>query len=379
MNKTLFQLFSLMLVLVLYQGCGYSEKTQNSSSIFRGNISRTGDFSFTKQPPSNLSLKWKFKSEYAMNCTPIIYKGTIFYGDADGHVYALDEKSGALKWKMNFSTAIDYALMTHDNYLYFSERNGEVYCCDITEGAIIWKKFFEKQICTDLIVYDEKLIVCDYAGNIQALNYKSGDVLWSYKAKAGIGATNAIHNNILYVGDSDKNLNSINLDNGKLYWELKLSRTLGSIVGVSFYDDKLYVVSSLDGVYCINPNNQNIIWKFKCEPVSDNLCVNENYVIFGAGENAYSPDKSVDYLIALDRKKGTGLWKYNTTDVIISAPIICKDKVYFGCHDHYAHILGIDKGEEIWSYKTEDNVFADIVINDGSLLISSWDSNLYYF
>jgi outer membrane protein assembly factor BamB len=51
--------------------------------------------------------------------SPVVARGTVYFGSGDGNVYALDAVSGALKWKFQTGDVVHASPAYADGVLYF--------------------------------------------------------------------------------------------------------------------------------------------------------------------------------------------------------------------------------------------------------------------
>ena len=66
-------------------GC---RRIDHKQAMFRGNLMRTGVFA-SGGPTALTELVWKFKTEGKIWMSPIIYRGVVYFNDADGNVFAV--------------------------------------------------------------------------------------------------------------------------------------------------------------------------------------------------------------------------------------------------------------------------------------------------
>jgi outer membrane protein assembly factor BamB len=72
-------------------------------------------------------LKWKYKTHGKIFSSPLAKNGFVYIGSADGHLYAIDEKSGILKWKFKTAGAIHSSPSLLKNILYLGSADGNLH------------------------------------------------------------------------------------------------------------------------------------------------------------------------------------------------------------------------------------------------------------
>lgn len=64
---------------------------------------------------------------------------TLFAGNRDGSMYALDAVTGALKWKYQTGGPIQFSAAYDKGKLYFASNDSRAYALDATNGSLVWK------------------------------------------------------------------------------------------------------------------------------------------------------------------------------------------------------------------------------------------------
>ena len=112
--KRIFMLtISLLLMLIItLSACNQQallpeleEKIEISSAMFRSDPQRSGVYT-SLGPQKYNTPEWSFKAEDAIESSPAIAYNTVFFGCADGNIYAVDAYSGILKWKTLIGSGI---------------------------------------------------------------------------------------------------------------------------------------------------------------------------------------------------------------------------------------------------------------------------------
>jgi polyvinyl alcohol dehydrogenase (cytochrome) len=156
-----------------------------------------------------LQLKWAFgfpggDTAYGQ---PTVVSGRVFVGNNNGHVYAIDAKTGCYYWAYTANAAVRTAISigrvaaSKSGYAaYFGDLNAFIYAVDALTGAPIWKIKVDDQpyarITGSPVLAAGKLIVpvgsleekaagvatyecCRFRGKVIALDPGTGKVIWS--------------------------------------------------------------------------------------------------------------------------------------------------------------------------------------------------------
>ncbi len=228
-----------------------------------------------------LELKWAFGVPGAvmMFGQPTVAAGRVFIGAQNGHVYALDQKSGCYYWDYRASGVVRTAITVADVggrlVALFGDRRGYAYCVDATTGETMWKVTPDEEagalITGAPVLFENRLYVpitdndgggagnpayecCKGRGAVVALDAATGAVVWTTytTAQAAPQGRNAIgaqlygpsgasvwsaptidaRNRVLYVGTGDNHsapatdtsdaVLALKLDDGKIMWSKQL-------------------------------------------------------------------------------------------------------------------------------------------------------------
>ena len=145
----------------------------------------------------------------------------------------------------------------------------------------------------------------------------------------------------------------------------------GSIAsGVVLSDGLLYVASANYNIYCIRPEDGEIVWKFHTEGV----IVEAEPTIAHGIVYAASYDRNV---YAIDAKAGELVWKFTTSDKIASSVVESEGMVYVGGKDHNVYGLDAKSGELVWKFRTFDCLISQALVVGERLFIGSYDHFVY--
>ena len=275
--------------------------------------------------------KWRYKTEDdGTPSSPAIGSdGTVYFGAADSHLYALNP-DGSLKWR-------------------FATRQAEVSTPAVgSDGTIYFGAY-------DSIFY--------------ALN-QDGRLRWRFVAGKEVTGAPAIGSDgTIYFGSRDDHLYALN-SNGVLRWRYKtggsISRSAPAIAG----DGTIYAVSLDDYVYALNPDG-TLKWRY------DAISAGYSSPALGSDGTIYVGTKT-GCLLALN-PDSTLQWCDTFPDDIRSSPAVGPDgTVYVGCDDHRLYALNPD-GTLRWSYLMDGYVryAAPAVLADGTICVGSRDHCLY--
>lgn len=327
--------------------------------------------------PTSTRLNWRFKTNGQLVSSPILYKGILYVGSNDGHLYALNGKTGRLNWKFKTGGAVSSSPATDGKYVYFGSMDGYYYALDL-QGKIVWKfaTAGEKRIgakgyggmqpdsmyMEDLWDYFlsspivQKIKDTTYVffgssdANLYCVNAATGQLKWHYKTKGPIHTTPVIANGVLYFGGWDTYLYALNVNTGQLLWQFKTGdkpfmRGIQSSPVVS--NGMVYFGARDAHVYALNAQNGHLIWAHPTANswVLTTVAVGDSLVFAGTSDTYL--------LLALDKDTGEEKWHFKSRGYVYSSPVIAGEQVVFGDYTGNLYVVDIrSNGKKFIKYPT---------------------------
>jgi len=81
---------------------------------------------------------WVFETPGAILHTCAVAGNKVFFGNADGKVYAVDVADGKLAWSVQTSAAVWNSPVVHKGVVVIGSRDGKVYAIDAESGRVKW-------------------------------------------------------------------------------------------------------------------------------------------------------------------------------------------------------------------------------------------------
>jgi outer membrane protein assembly factor BamB len=178
--------------------------------------------------PATGKQQWRFRTAGRVRASPAIADGVLYVGSMDGHLYAVGAGTGTEKWK--FKTAgnkyfplgeVQSSPAIGDGIVYFGARDGALYAVDAAKGALRWKADQENfsWVISGPALYKGMVIVgTSDAQDIKAYDAKTGQRKWKAASPepANILASPTICGDTLYIGDFYGSMLWLNAATGKL-------------------------------------------------------------------------------------------------------------------------------------------------------------------
>jgi polyvinyl alcohol dehydrogenase (cytochrome) len=153
-----------------------------------------------------LKLKWAFGLPGASTSgtQPVVHSGRVYFGDAEGDLFAIDAASGCIHWNIEVEAGIRSAVVLAERSdgtlaAYFGDQTGNMYAVDAASGAVLWKTEVDdhpQAAITAASVYhagrlyvpvssreeskvaDPRYPCCEFRGSVLALDTETGEQVW---------------------------------------------------------------------------------------------------------------------------------------------------------------------------------------------------------
>ena len=207
----------------------------SSPNIWDGNVYvGSGDgflYAFNCDTKKNL---WKFNANSRIRTTPAIDGQLVVFGTMDGHVIAVNAKTGIEKWKFavdgasfhfddrsNDRTSVFCSPSVGGGIVTIGGRDGFIYGINAETGKLDWKTTHDSSswILSTAISENTLYVGSGSAFILQAADLLTGQEKWRFKTKSAVFSSISITGNTLYFADIAGVVYSLDRINGKEKWE----------------------------------------------------------------------------------------------------------------------------------------------------------------
>jgi outer membrane protein assembly factor BamB len=335
------------------------------------------------------TVKWRFKTEGPIRSAATMDTDNIYFGSADGNVYAVNKNTGTTKWKYQTTGSIAGSLLLHNGMVIVSSRDNYVYAIRADNGSLLWKfqmnltlgGYTEWEYFTAApVISGDNALVASGDGNLYALDVTCGKLIWKFQAGARMRATPLVHEGKIYQPANDGYIYVLSEHNGALDWKFK---TNGASLDVNAgFDrtciftkpsivDNLLVFGSRDGnVYAIDIKTKTEKWKFTYGPTwAMSTFVHKGTVFVG-----WSTNKLIS---AIDLNTGMEKWQYTVGSVTYTTAAIHGSHVIFGSAD--GNLYGFEQatGKKVWQFRTGQEIFSSVLVDGGTLYVGCDNGYMY--
>jgi eukaryotic-like serine/threonine-protein kinase len=271
--------------------------------------------------------------------SPVVVKGSVYFGCGDGNLYALDAATGELRWKFPTGDVIHASPAFADGVLYFGSWDSYFYAVDAATGKEKWRFHGgEDPLVHNQVGFQSSPAVVDgvvYTGcrdaNLYALDSATGQEKWRFEnAGSWVITSPAVTQGKVFFATSDSSLfhvvdaatgKSILREQGKAYYFSSPS-IAGNVVLIGVLNGTLEARDTMTGA---------LLWSFRTETSKQN----KGWILTADGRfngpMAFPSNWREGPLAAADRQFAIG--------AIFSSPLIANGVVYVGSTDGYVYAL----------------------------------------
>lgn len=260
--------------------------------------------------PTLMQTHWVLPIKGGVVSEIAIERGHLYFGAGDGFLYSVNAENGRVDWRYDMHN-IHMSKPTLDGgRLFVTTTDDVIYAFDAGTGKWLWhyrrrsSKSSSTLLASSPLADGNEIIAGLSDGFLVALNVNDGQLKWERKLNDGTKFTDVdahpiLENGIIYIPSYDGALYALKRSNGEVIWKFDA----GGSRQVVLEGDRIYLPSSEGAIYALQKNNARVLWKFELDSgTPTHLVVTDRHIIFGS---------SYQYLYALDKKDGTGLYRYN--------------------------------------------------------------------
>ena len=297
---------------------------------------------------------------------PAYADGVLYAASTDGVIEALDATSGKTLWRHKTRTHGWFGLGgdkkrkdaryaggpgVGNGIVAVGTLDGHVYAMDAKTGKPLWTAQVSSEVIAPPVVLSNLIVVRTEDGNIYALHTKTGKQAWLYDQESvpslslrGNGALLVAHG-VIFFGTADGKLVAVRLDNGEQLWDLPLATGEGRTeiqrlddadAAVVFDGDTLYASAYHGNLTQVDGASGRPGWHRGFS----------TYTSMDLRGNTLVGVDSHSNVWAFDKSSGSDLWKQDKLEWRwLSAPAIVGKHVVVGDLKGYVHFLQLDNGK----------------------------------
>ena len=271
--------------------------------------------------------------------SPVAAAGAVYFGSGDGHLYALDAKSGELRWKFKTGDVVHASPAYADGVVFFGSWDSWFYAVDARTGQQKWRFHGgEDAVLHNQVGFQSSPAVVNgvvYTGcrdsNLYALDAATGSEKWRYSANGSWVITSpAVALGKVIFGTSDSSLYIVaDATTGKVIAQVQGSAYMFSSPAVA---GSVVFTGVLNGLLeARDLDSGKLLWEFQTD----------------------ASKRNAGWILTADRKFNTPLfypsaWRESPIVAtaqqfaiggIFSSPLVVGQAVYFGSTDGNLYAL----------------------------------------
>ena len=228
---------------------------------------------------------WSYVADGAIQSSPAIYNGQIYFATTAGTIYCLDKTTGNLTWSYSAGAGKSFTSSPSicDPFLYIGCSDSAVYSMYLTSGTTsgINKWIFKTNGAVNsspAAAYGK----CIFGSNdfkVYCVDTSTGMKIWADSTLSNVNSSPVIYGQVVYIGSNDYNLYALNIINGGIKWKFSTNGLIKSsplaykgTIYIGSYDKYFYAVDSAAGTlkWSANVNGQ-----MQCSPAIEDYSRNQ--------------------------------------------------------------------------------------------------------
>ncbi len=337
---------------------------------------------------------WRFRTGGPVRSSPTVAGGVVYFGSADGLLYALDARTGALLWKHDAGAPVGGAPLVSGSEVVFTDRDNRVHAVDRASGEPLWTV----ETGSDLplswgyegwdyllpspALSGDTLLAGSGDGHLYALALSDGRVLWRFPTEGRIRGTPAVRDGVAYVGSGDGFVYGVSLDTGREVWRFETAGTRLDAADFGFDRTQiqgspavsggtLYVGSRDASLYAVELSTGEARWTLK---EGTAWVVASPAVV---GDLVVSGRSAAATIRAVDRATGVERWVVQTGGPVFASPVVVDSTVYVASMGGTLRALAVGDGAQRWVYPLGAASVSTPAVWDGRVYVGSDDGHLY--
>ncbi len=305
-----------------------SGETPSIGSQLQFDMQRSGYWREGESLPKAPNILWKYPPEAEADQfvpgTPVVDKGTAYFGDNRGRFRALNVADGKEKWSRTYKQQSMIAAPAIADGLAYIVTPEDLKCISLGNGELRWSRELPASMAEAPPLIAGDAIFVAGGDSIHAFKRANGEPIWRH----GV------------LDDRPTVSPSFMLQFGPGSMQSHGSASDGSLLYQSIHDQCR--------VIALDCHTGKQSWSYAARGwLTGNPVVSGKYVLFGAFDL---------YVHCADRETGKPLWKSPTAAEVDAAPAVANGCVYFTARNSRVHCIDLETGKRIWMYRMDPAV-----------------------
>jgi outer membrane protein assembly factor BamB len=249
------------------------------------------------KPPGLLPFRiaWTVALNGSLTAAPIFSGHRGYFPLDEGRFAAYDLADGKPVWVAMARIASQPA--AGDGLVFIAEPEALSAVREV-DGSVAWRLPFSGALAAPLVWDNGWLIAAGTSGTIQAFRASDGELIWRRDVGSPVNARPAMAADRVYLPATGDRIIALQVETGAPLWERKLGGAPNDVLAL---DDRLYVGSDDNFLYCLKAHDGLVDWRWRTGADVVGLpAADEHRVYFVSLDNV---------LRGLDLKSGAQRWK----------------------------------------------------------------------
>jgi outer membrane protein assembly factor BamB len=246
-------------------------------------------------PPFTFKATWTVAMNGSLAAPPTFNGARAYVPLDEDRLVAYDLNEGADVWTVKANVRSQPA---SGDGLVFVVENDALVALRATDGSLKWRLRFAEPLAVPLVWDNGWLIAAGTSGVVHAFRASDGNLIWQRDIGAPARARPALAADRVYLPTADRRIVALRVDTGAPLWERRLGGALNDALAL---DDRIYVGSDDNYLYCLKTSDGEVDWRWPTGADVIGLpAADSGLVYFVSLDNT---------LRGLDRKSGNQRWK----------------------------------------------------------------------
>lgn len=360
MKKVLF----IGLVSFLLSGCSYVDNWL----LGKDNMPQPGPLKPIKHP-KQLSVRWAEKvkgnrrfslidylrGKYHIESgyfklAPIYRNGKVYTATSDGHIEALNAKTGQTIWENMLPSGAASGPYVGAKNIAIGGTDASVFVVKRQNGKVLWHEPVANTVLAPPVIDKGRVIAKTIDGHVYAFDEMTGQMLWNYHHQTPnlvlrAQSTPVIVDNSVIVGFADGRLDALSLDNGSVLWQRSIAYPQGSsdvdrMVDIDatpiVKNDVIYAVTYQGYIVALSVSTGRFLWQHTLSSYR-NMVLGSRYLYVTDTDSA---------IWAFNPRTGTVVWRQKALHSRdLTAPVLTRNGLVFADGLGYIHLLSSITGD----------------------------------
>jgi outer membrane protein assembly factor BamB len=301
-----------------------------------------------------------------------IAQDTVFVGDANGTLHAIDLRTGKARWTYHSDDGFETTPLVMNGRVFIGDLAGVFHAVSVSDGKKIWTVSTISAIhsSANASFGDDKIVFGNDGAEIYCLTAADGKEVWKKTAGDRINGAPAISSGAALVSGCDAQLRAIDLKTGAERFAIDMGALSGGSPAV--LSDRMIIGTDQGHVVCFASDGKKQLWTYS--EIKDDAMVYSSVAVAEGVAVAGARDKQVH---GIDATTGKGLWTFKTKGDVDSSPAIAGGRVYVGSKDKRLDVLDLKTGKKVWEFIAGKAIVAGPAIADGAVVVGDNGGTLY--